>query len=67
MINAGIMSSNHSDWETPQEFFDGINGEFRFDVDVCAQAHNTKCQIYFTPEMDGLKQEWNSGKIYCGW
>ena len=29
-----------------------------FDLDVCALPDNAKCQRYFTPEVDGLKQAW---------
>ena len=45
-------------WETPQHVFDELNQEFRFDIDVCATKKNTKCATFFSPEMDGLKQEW---------
>jgi len=50
------------DWETPQEFFDSINTVFDFNIDVCATAENTKCQKYYTPEIDGLKQPWHAHK-----
>lgn len=33
-----------------------------FEVDVCALSENTKCPIYYTPETDGLVQDW-TGKI----
>lgn len=45
-------------WETPQHVFDELNQEFRFDVDVCATKENAKCATFFSPEMDGLKREW---------
>ena len=45
-------------WETPQHVFDELNQEFRFDIDVCATKENAKCATFFSPEMDGLKQEW---------
>lgn len=45
-------------WETPQDFFDRLNAEFAFSVDVCADPGNTKCIKYFTPSVDGLSQEW---------
>lgn len=45
-------------WETPQEFFDALHAEFRFDLDVCALPCNAKVQQYFTPEADGLRQPW---------
>jgi len=57
-INKGMMSSNTDQWATPQMFFDEVNAEFQFDVDVCADHNNAKCDLYFTKEMDGLKQNW---------
>jgi phage N-6-adenine-methyltransferase len=59
MINKGMMSSNTPEWETPQGFFDKLNEEFHFNVDVCATAENTKCKTYFDRKSDGLSQEWN--------
>ena len=53
-----MFSSNTDMWATPQDFFDVINKEFNFTVDVCATAENTKCGLFFTPEQDGLKQKW---------
>lgn len=43
---------------TPQDFFDKLNAEFGFDLDVCANDENAKCSKYFTKEHDGLAQEW---------
>ena len=45
-------------WETPQDFFDELNKEFNFNLDVCANEENHKCDIYFSEEQDGLKQDW---------
>jgi phage N-6-adenine-methyltransferase len=53
-----LASSQNHEWETPPEFFEQVDQEFHFDLDVCASDHNTKCEIYFTPEMDGLSQCW---------
>lgn len=58
MLNQGLFSSRTDMWETPQHVFDELNQEFRFDVDVCATKENAKCATFFSPEMDGLKQEW---------
>ena len=43
---------------TPQDFFDTLNEEFKFETDVCALPDNAKCDSFFTPEQDGLKQAW---------
>lgn len=46
-------------WATQQKFFDKVNAHFGpFDLDVCALPDTTKCARYFTPEIDGLAQEW---------
>ncbi len=52
------FSSNTDLWETPQDFFDRLNDEFGFELDVCALPENAKCPRFFTPEDDGLQQEW---------
>ena len=48
---------------TPQKFFKKLDREFKFDLDVCALPSNAKCRRFFTPEMNGLAQEW-SGTIW---
>lgn len=58
MNTAVHFSSNSSEWETPRPFFDQLNAEFGFTLDVCATPDNAKCAHYFTPEQDGLRQEW---------
>jgi phage N-6-adenine-methyltransferase len=64
-MNTEVMFSSKTDmWETPQDFFDQLDAEFHFETDVCATDENAKCERYFTPEMDGLKQEW-TGVCWC--
>lgn len=58
MINDSLFSSKDQTWETPQDLFDKLNSVFNFEVDVCAVPETAKCNTYYTPEMDGLKQEW---------
>ena len=59
MINKGLFTSATDLWETPQAFFDALDAEFGFDLDVCALPENTKCERYYTPDMDGLSQAWS--------
>ena len=59
-----LFSSASELWETPQDLFDKLNAEFGFSLDVCAIAANAKCENYFTPEMDGLKQDWSENVAY---
>ena len=60
MLDTNLMFSSKTDmWATPQDFFDSLNSVFRFEVDVCAIAENAKCKTFFSPDVDGLSQEWN--------
>jgi phage N-6-adenine-methyltransferase len=49
----------NNEWATPEEFFNKLNNEFGFDLDVCAKEWNAKCSRYLSPEVDGLKQRWS--------
>jgi DNA N-6-adenine-methyltransferase (Dam) len=49
--------------ETPQDLFDTLHAHFHFTLDVCAVSSNAKCPRYFTPEEDGLAQDW--GREIC--
>ena len=52
------FASSNNNWATPQRFFDKLNEEFHFELDACATSENAKCKKYYSPEADGLKQEW---------
>ena len=59
-----MYSSKTDLWETPQELFDELNAIWHFETDVCAIPTNAKCERYYTPEIDGLAQEWR-GVCWC--
>ena len=63
-VNEVVYSSRTDLWETPQDFFDTLDKEFHFDLDVCAIPENAKCRRFFTPGMDGLTREW-AGTVWC--
>ena len=64
-MNTDVMFSSKSDlWATPQDFFDKLNDEFCFTLDVCATPDNAKCEKYYTSEQDGLSMPWN-GVCWC--
>jgi len=58
MVNDIMFSSKSGDWETPQWLFDHYNSIFNFDLDVCADSNNTKCDHYISKELDGLTTHW---------
>lgn len=61
----GLFSSKNIEWETPQSFFDELNDEFHFTLDSCALPHNAKCERFYTPEQDGLSQDWEGERVFC--
>jgi phage N-6-adenine-methyltransferase len=52
------FQSRRQDWSTPEKLFQSLHSEFSFTVDVCAEPANTKCPQFFSPEQDGLRQDW---------
>lgn len=64
-MNTDVLFSSKSDlWSTPQDFFDALDLEFHFDLDVCALPENAKCSRFFSPSDDGLAQPW-MGTCWC--
>ena len=66
-MNTDVIFSSATDlWETPQDFFDGLDREFQFGLDACATPENAKCKNFFTQKQDGLSQNWGGyGTIWC--
>jgi phage N-6-adenine-methyltransferase len=54
----------NNDWSTPQNIFDELDKEFRFDIDACASFWNTKCSDYYDISDDALLIDWVPGKTY---
>jgi len=59
-----VFSSDKTDWETPQAFFDEVNAEFDFTLDAAASSANAKCPRYFTEAEDGLSQSWGGQRVW---
>jgi len=59
-----FSAGGSTEWETPHDFFNILNRVFRFNLDACATKENTKCKKFFTPEVNGLAQDWN-GTVWC--
>ena len=54
-----MFSSKSDEWATPQEFFDALNAEFDFDVDLAASAENAKVSDFYSLEHSALDAEWS--------
>lgn len=63
-----VMFSKKSDnWSTPQWVYDQLNEEFRFQIDCAALRENSKCDLYFGPDVlppynDALTNDWTTGR-----
>ena len=61
---AALRSSATDAWPTPQSFFDTLNDEFGFTLDVCADSQNHKAPAYYALDhddparRDGLTGDW---------
>ena len=64
-MNLDLMfSSEDMTWATPQDFFDKLDKEFHFTLDPCCVPETAKCDTYFTPKEDGLKQSWQGHTVF---
>ena len=59
-----MFSSTSSEWETPQNFYEKLNGTFQFTLDPCASVWSSKCDKYFTRKENGLEQNWEGERVF---
>jgi len=64
MLSQALFSSTKEEWETPPEFFKELDSKFWFTLDPCATKKNAKCDRFFTKEVDGLRQDWSSERVF---
>lgn len=57
-MNNVHFSSETDLWSTPRDFFDKLNREFQFTLDVCSTHQNAQCEKHYTAAEDGLAQDW---------
>ena len=64
-MNEIMLSSKNQAWATRWEDFNEFNKRFNFTLDVCAGNDDQKCAKFFTPEQDGLSQDWSGETLWC--
>jgi len=57
-------SSDRISWDTPPDLFERLDRVFCFTLDPCATPHNALCQVYFTPEQNGLAHDWSGHRVF---
>lgn len=64
MIIPALTSSKSPEWPTPQKFYDALHAEFNFTLDPCCQEDTAKCARFYTPETNGLVQDWSKDRVF---
>ena len=59
-----MFSNKNNAWCTPREFFEELNKEFNFTLDPCCMPKSALCKKYYTPNEDGLKQDWSGERVF---
>jgi len=59
-----MFSSKNNCWCTPKDFFQKLDKEFHFTLDPCCTEKSALCKTFFTPEQDGLKQNWGGHRAF---
>lgn len=59
-MQKALFTSNKQTWETPIDLFNKLNEVFHFNIDLCAEDSTAKCELYYTPTIDGLNRNWCS-------
>lgn len=67
MNNALMFSSKSDEWSTPQDFYDRLDDEFGFTLDLAASDDNRKCEQWFTKDDDALGRDWHRIDGAIGW
>lgn len=64
-MNDALLSSKNMCWCTPPDFFAELDHEFHFELDPASTDKSAKCAKHFTPDDDGLKQDWGGYCVFC--
>lgn len=64
-MNRALLTSDSAEWGTPRSFYEWLNAQLAFTLDVCAQATNAKHRRFFTPKDNGLSQSWEGETAWC--
>lgn len=64
MITSGMMTSCTDEWATPQDLFNKLDEQYKFDLDPCSTDENAKCEKHFTKKDNGLSKTWGGCSVF---
>lgn len=59
------FTSGSQTWNTPLDLFNDLNAIWKFTLDAACIPSSALCTKYFTPEDDGLVQDWGQEIVWC--
>lgn len=59
-----MMGSTVHTWATPPELYAELHAEFGFTLDPCCVPATAKCAKFYTPDDDGLAQDWAGDVVF---
>jgi phage N-6-adenine-methyltransferase len=69
IVNKQLAQSQGVDqkdlWRTPRHIFDKLDRICGFTLDPCCTKESALCEIFFTPEDDGLSKSWKGFTVFC--
>lgn len=65
-LSRGLFTSLSTDWQTPDDFFRGLDAEFHFTLDACATPGTEKVAAYLSSAnlLSALAVPWY-GAVFC--
>lgn len=63
-FDSNRFTSAKTEWATPPDLFAQIDSVYHFTLDACALPENHKCEKYFTPDVNGLTQDWSGNVVW---
>jgi site-specific DNA-methyltransferase (adenine-specific) len=58
------FSAKSDEWETPLDFYQGLDSIYHFTLDPCSTSDNAKCKKFFTAKENGLEQSWKGETVF---
>lgn len=59
------FTSKSQTWNTPYDFWKKLDDVWHFTLDAAAVPESALTERYFTPETDGLNQDWGNEIVWC--
>jgi len=63
-MNRVHFSSKDHCATTPPEFFEALNNLLKFTLDPCCLEETALCKKFYTPEDNGLIQDWTGERVF---